>query len=182
MIKSYFFLPAHSKKYIENSKSIDADYFILDLEDSVPLNKKDEALDNVLNNTKKEFYVRPYLLNERKKDFELISSILQNGYNNLIIPKSNYLIEILSKFNKNKFTLLIETANTYIHLKDIIYEYQHQISAIALGSQDLCNDLGIKHDLNTLNIVRLNLISIAKAFNVTFIDTASMDISINSNA
>jgi citrate lyase beta subunit len=71
MIESYFFVPAHSKRFIEKSLTIKADYFILDLEDAVPLSEKSQAISNCLEiQDKEKYFVRPYLEDNLKKDIK----------------------------------------------------------------------------------------------------------------
>lgn len=65
MLKSFFFIPAHSEKFINKISSIDADYFILDLEDSVPFDKKEIALKKVLDIKSKNFFINLYFVKEK---------------------------------------------------------------------------------------------------------------------
>lgn len=179
MLKTYFFIPAHSKKFLKKSLSIKSDYFIYDLEDSVPLRYKQLAMDNILNNFREGYYVRPYFSNSYDEDKLNLIKLVNLGYH-IVIPKCKNLFEILSHFDKIRIVLLIESSHTLVNLKEILEAFQDKIVGLALGSQDLCNELGISHKQSILNIVRLKILSLAKAYNLDFIDTASMDTSVKS--
>ncbi len=47
MLTTYFFIPAINKKFLSKIGSIESDYFVLDLEDSVVENQMEEGLQNL---------------------------------------------------------------------------------------------------------------------------------------
>lgn len=178
MIESYFFIPAHSKKFLDKSKLLNADFFILDLEDSVPASKRRDAFENCISLEDKEKYIiRPYLTDNLKDDLILLNHLIEAGYKNILLPKSNYLNEILSKLSSVNVILLIEQAYSYLNAEKIVVKHRKIIKGLALGSHDLTSSMSLKSDEKILNIIRLQLLLISKTYSLKFIDTASMNIS-----
>ena len=54
MLDTYFFIHSDKPKFIEKATIIDSDYFIFDLEDSVPISNKKLAYELILSSTIKK--------------------------------------------------------------------------------------------------------------------------------
>jgi citrate lyase beta subunit len=183
MIESYFFVPAHSKRFIEKSLTIKADHFILDLEDAVPLSEKSQAILNCLEiQDKEKYFIRPYLEDSLKKDFFLLNKLASAGFKKILLPKSKNTNEILANLEEVDVFLLVEQASTYLNAQQIVEKHKDKIKGLAFGSQDFTSSMNLKYNEDILNIVRLNLLIICKTYNLKFIDTASMNISKDEDA
>jgi citrate lyase beta subunit len=80
--------------------------------------------------------------------------------------------------NKNaKFILLIEHPKALVELEDILKNYSKCIHGIGLGSHDLSIEVGMINDIDIIRSIRINIMILAKAYNIEAIDVASMNIS-----
>lgn len=184
MIKNYFFIPANKPKFIQKSETIQGiDNRIFDFEDSI-LNKDINYSINLLRQVKQRDtdWVRVPL--EDNIFEEILESTLNTGYKNFVIPKfkgSNeftlYANKILN-LNKNaKFILLIEHPKALVEAEDILKKYSKCIHGIGLGSQDMSIEVGMINDIDIFRSIRINIMILAKAYNIEAIDVVSMNIS-----
>jgi len=140
MFRSLLFVPGNSQKFIEKSKTLDADIICLDLEDSVPPNQKPlarEMIRGALSERKRyhsssALYVR---INSVDSGFtvEDLSASIQQGIEGIIVPKVNteYTIidtaRLVSKLEEErgivkghiKLIASIETAQGVLNAYDI---------------------------------------------------------------
>ena len=109
---------------------------------------------------------------------------LQNlGYTNFIFPKINHNVE-LDSINKVlssikspfKYILLVESPSLLISLHNIVDRHLEYISAIGFGSHDYCNRMNMKPSFFNTNYAKYLILNIGKAFNLTTIDTPSMEL------
>lgn len=189
MLKSYFFIPANRADFISKIDRIKADYFIFDLEDSINNSIYDESI-NILRSVKKEsnYFVRTKFFEEKRFLSKSIDDSIELGFNNFVIPKLDEVLQILeieeyllknfkNDFEKYSFILLVESPKALMFLKEILLSTKLNIIALALGSHDYCQNIGMKHQLKNLDFARQFVLNIAKAFNIIAIDIASMEIS-----
>lgn len=185
MYTNYFFIPTSKYKYIKKSEKIEnIDNRIFDFEDSI-LDSEIVNSINLLSNVIKRDndWIRLTIVNyELFKN--LFTKCLGMGYKNFIIPKfsgvddlSSYIDPILGLNKKAKFILLIENANALTELEIILRKYKFCIQSIGLGIHDFYSDMGMMHDESILKYLRVNLIILAKAYNIEPIDIVSMNIS-----
>ena len=158
------FVPAHNQKLLDSSVKRDADALILDIEDSVPLNDKQQARENI-----KEFVRRDDLngklvfcrVNDRESG-ELLRDAHQltiEGVTGFIYPKATKgediyffgkLLETI-EYEKGipvgtfKIIPLIETAGAVMNIQDICKACTRVI-AVGFGWEDYVTDLKGKHD------------------------------------
>lgn len=158
------FVPAHNQKLLDSSVKRDADALILDIEDSVPLNDKQQARENI-----KEFVRRDDLngklvfcrVNDRESG-ELLRDAHQltiEGVTGFIYPKATKgediyffgkLLETI-EYEKGipvgtfKIIPLIETAGAVMNIQDICKACTRVI-AVGFGCEDYVTDLKGKHD------------------------------------
>lgn len=185
MIKSYFFIPGNHPRLDEKLKTINADVLIIDLEDSVNQNEYSGVLDNIIKiENKKSLFIRPRLFDGLMPIEFTFSSLLKMGFLKFIIPKFRTindlkLIEnIISKqgFDNVEVILLIENPASLFSLQNILIETRLKVVGLGFGSQDYCNETGIKHTQDILKIPRFMISSIAKANKIIAIDIACMNI------
>lgn len=191
LMRSLMFVPAHNTKLLESSVRRDADVLLLDIEDSVPFNDKQQARDNI-----KEFVKRGDLngklifprINDRESG-ELLKDLYQltiEGITGFMYPKATkgediyFLGKLLEtiEYEKNlpigtfKIIPLIETAGAVVNIQDICTAC-HRVCAVTFGCEDYITDLRGKHDLGGQSIffARNMIVNAARATGVIPIDT-----------
>ncbi|WP_408011227.1 HpcH/HpaI aldolase/citrate lyase family protein [Pseudalkalibacillus sp. A8] len=98
--RTLLFVPGIKKKWFNNLPSSNADAIILDLEDSVPINLKDEARHNVakaiplLNSKGINLFVR-ININDQGFDQEDLNMVVKKGLKGIVLPKIEEPDEIL---------------------------------------------------------------------------------------
>ncbi len=188
MIKSYFFIPSNRLDFINKIEKIDSDFFIFDLEDSINDSSYTESINNLINLTKKpNYFVRTKFIDNNNNFFSnSFKDTIELGFYNYVIPKlesdkqsadiENYLLNNYSNdFNKFYFILLVESPKALMFLKENLVKTNLNIIALALGSHDYCDSMGMKHQLKNLEFARQFVLNMAKAFGICSIDIASMD-------
>ena len=189
-MRSLLFIPAHKISYIDNlSKNNYPDAIAIDLEDSVPTNKKKEGTLKILdffkkkNSFKKKIYIRVDA--EDKEIDKTLKKIIDNKLTGIILPKINDLKEVLyfeekikkielkKKLKKKiQFLILIETCKAVLNLESIALSSK-RIKGLIFGAEDLMNDmnyLDLKENPNT-NFIKSRINLVAKANNLISIDT-----------
>lgn len=196
-LRSFMFLPAHNRKFLDKAMVSKADAVILDLEDGVPPFKRQEARDNIV------FYNEQGVLKKRSNifirinpidtdDFLLdIEKLTLSGIDGFMPAKIDCAkdIEFLDRllglyenrkgFKPGKFVLapLIETTKAIVNLKEIACASKRLI-ALCLGGEDYLNDLGsvFTYQESALEYPRAVLVNMARANNLLPIDTPYLDI------
>ena len=165
MFRSLLFVPGNSQKFIEKSKTLDADIICLDLEDSVPPNQKPlarEMIRGALSERKRyhsssALYVR---INSVDSGFtvEDLSASIQQGIEGIIVPKVNteYTIidtaRLVSKLEEErgivkghiKLIASIETAQGVLNAYDIA-KANGRINALLFGVFDFLCDMHLDY-------------------------------------
>lgn len=189
MNRSILFIPGHKIDFIYKLKKPFADILVIDLEDSVPKEKKREALNNVKkffrsNRTKKDiFFVR--VDPDEKNFYSVMKNLINNKISGFILPKIKHKKDV-SKFvkflnkeekakkikKKFKLSILIETIDAVLNLSEIV-KSSNRIDTIIYGEEDFhaeFNNINFSNELS--NNYAKNLIPIiAKSNNVDAIYT-----------
>lgn len=196
LMRSLMFVPAHNKKLLDSSVRRDADVLLLDIEDSVPIQDKQMARDNI-----KEFVKREDLngklifprVNDRESG-ELLKDLYQltiDGVNGFMYPKATKgediyfvgkLLETI-EYEKHipvgtfKIIPLIETAGAIVNIKEICTAC-HRVCAVTFGCEDYVTDLRGKHDPdgNSIFFARNEIVNAARATGVIPIDTVHINV------
>lgn len=183
MLDSYLFVPADRNDFIVKIETLNADYIVFDLEDSVSISNKQKAVTNMLNIDFKSNYYLRVPLEDGIISTEKINELVLKFNGQIVLPKIEKVEEFELFLAKTKFNfidsiiLLIESPLAIINLTRIIQSYGHYIKAVGFGSHDFCAEMGMKHNFEQLNIYRKEIVLIAKAFKKQYID--SVDVSIN---
>ncbi|RUM56776.1 MAG: aldolase [Nautilia sp.] len=143
---NYLMVSAHNKKHLSKIEQINA-IIMLNLEDGVPKDKKEEALQNIIKllkkGTTKKIVVRTNSIYETGlKEIEIL-----NQFNIAFrIPKINSVEELeeIFKITSNEIHLSVETKEMFFNLKEFKYP---QIKAFYLGILDLFDELNLSHSL-----------------------------------
>lgn len=191
LMRSLMFVPAHNTKLLESSVRRDADVLLLDIEDSVPYNDKQQARDNI-----KEFVKRNDLngklifprINDRESG-ELLKDLYQltiEGITGFMYPKATkgediyFLGKLLEtiEYEKHipigtfKIIPLIETAGAVVNIQEICTA-SRRVCAVTFGCEDYITDLRGKHDSDGQSIffARNMIVNASRATGIIPIDT-----------
>ncbi|MFK7782977.1 HpcH/HpaI aldolase/citrate lyase family protein [Psychroserpens sp.] len=181
MIESYFFIPGDKPNYLNKIDNINADFFVIDLEDAVSINNKQSAIELVLSlEFSQNMYLRiPFF--DNCYTAKQIRDLIVKFEGQIVLPKINSLEDIntvisMSDDIKLKMIVLIENPSSFVAIPEILKRFSIQIRAIGFGSHDFCSIAGIKHTLEHLAHYKRQLILYAKAYNVAYIDGVDLDL------
>jgi len=177
MKDSLIFFPAHVEKYYTSALKLDVDYWIIDFEDSVPNDKKNDAYllfrKYYHKFDKSKVYVR-IDLNNKHIDMQ-IELFKDMGIKNFLIPKiedDKIISKIIKDISKNiSLILLIESPLGLLKIEDILKKYCCNIKAIGLGGEDYKAKLGLIYEDLCLVYPRNVLFTYAKAYGIKYYDT-----------
>lgn len=184
MLKSYFFIPATRKKFIDKMPEIDADEFVFDMEDAIAENEIESAFENLESFEGVENYiVRPRLFSSSGKlKNKNLERLIDLGFRRFYIPKAEtkqMLDELLNIFNYYdidglEWYYLVESASALMHVKDMALSGKYPFKGLCLGAQDYAAKVGMTYSLENISWARHYLLNVAKACNIEAIDMASM--------
>lgn len=162
LLRSFLFVPANNKRFIDKAKSLNADIICLDLEDSVPANEKESARQLVSDTLKArsefsgEIYVRTNSFESGLVQDDL-KAIVWQGIDGIVIPKVNDANEVfeLSKWISNheherSIKSTIEIMPSIESAKGVVDAYKiasasPRISALVFGVFDFLLDMGLEY-------------------------------------
>lgn len=172
-MKSLMFVPSKPKMLAKISLS-EADACIIDLEDSIPEDAKEQALADAIqflkNGTDKKIYVRV----NRERIYSEIDSLKNTPINGYMIPKfekpEDY--ENLTDFFVGKEIIaLVETPMGIVNLCNITS--CSFVTSVAFGAEDFTSFIGMKNCAEYLNFARSSIVTYGKAFGKLVYDTPS---------
>jgi citrate lyase subunit beta / citryl-CoA lyase len=190
---SRLYLPGNTPGLMINSGLHSADGIILDLEDSVAPEKKDEARLLVRNALRQiDFYgaERMVRINQGKRGLEDLNFVIPHNVNLVLIPKCEDAEDILQvekmiesiklKFNLNNDVFLMPIIESALGLENSfkIATSSKSIVAIAIGLEDFTSDLGVQRTLDGRESLyaRQRLIIAARAAGIQPIDSVFSDV------
>ena len=196
-LRSFMFLPAHNKRFLDKAIVSEADAVILDLEDSVPPFRRPEARENIA------AYSEQGLFNQRKNIFIRINPIDTEDFiadidKSTLASIDGFMpskvdsakdIEFLDRLldfyerkkgyptGKYKLAPLIETTKAIDNISEIA-KASSRLVALCLGGEDYLNDLGsvFTYQESALAYPRAALVNAARANELLPIDTPYLDI------
>ena len=181
MIDSYFFIPGDKPNYLNKIDKINADYFVIDLEDAVSINNKQSAIELALALTfSQKMYLRiPFF--DNCYTAKQIKDLIVKFEGQIVLPKINTLedlnsVVLMSGGIKLNMIVLVENPASFLAISEILKTFSNQIHAIGFGSHDFCSIAGIKHTLEHLAHYKRQLILYAKAYNIAYIDGVDLDL------
>ncbi|MCV0428516.1 MAG: CoA ester lyase [Roseibium sp.] len=159
-IRSPLFVPANRQDRFIKAAATETDAVILDLEDAVPAEEKERARASLCCTfTEKPVLVRINAVRTPwyKGDVEALQDL---PVSSLILSKAEDPAEITSLWKKLECRVpviaLIETAQGLANVRAIVA--LDGVARLALGSIDLCADLGCAHQRDVLLPVRFELV------------------------
>jgi citrate lyase subunit beta/citryl-CoA lyase len=187
-IKSMLFVPAHKDSYLNKLDKSVSDAVVIDLEDAVPINKKEIARKNLEKINKYNFPKNLFArINNEPKNLLLdIISCTKAKINSYVLPKidnSNDVKTIekkIKKYSKDKnvnFFILIESPKAIINLKEICASSKN-IKGLIFGAEDFLNSLNILefYENTDINFPRSLVPIYAHAYNLNCIDTPYLNL------
>ena len=186
MFKSYFFVPADKKKYIDKIRFINCSCLILDMEESVDSNNINICIQNLYHLKIEENYSIRFPINYKditsNKDSLLILYSL--GFRRFMLPKiqtvedmKNTIEFFLShRLLDVKYDIFIESPLALLNTIPIIEHGIGTVNTILIGSHDFCNIVGCKHTMENLLYFRQKLLIIGKAYRIPVVDVVSTNI------
>ena len=196
ILRSMMFVPGNNEKLLRSASRSNADALILDLEDSVIDDSKQEARDTIRKILPSSIFEKYHIfirLNDRDSGFleKDVLELMLKEVTGFIFPKSygkNDIIffeNLLEKYEakkgfiKGKFKIipLIETASAVLHAEEIC-RASKRIIAIAYGSEDFCADIQGIHDKEgkSLFVPRALIVMAARATGVIPIDSTHVNV------
>lgn len=184
-MKPYFFIPSSKLHKINSIEIEDQDSIIIDFEDSILNRNKELYLDQLkeIQNFNK-YWVRVPLRGtfDENIDFKFLSKTVGLGVNKIMLPKLisiKELSEITDRFPHCKFIVLVEHPRLLFEIHLAFFEndtINSQVVGIGLGSHDLATFMNFKDDSVGMNYPKMKLLYLCKAYNIAYIDVASMNI------
>lgn len=182
MLDSYFFIPGDKEKFIAKMDVLQADFFVIDLEDAVSKSKKLEAFEKVIQlEIESNVFVRVPLFDDHYTNKQH-QKLINHFEGRVVLPKLDtkddfeYFYKIGESISKLQTIILVESPACFIHLKEILLKYHPYIHGIGFGSHDFCTKMEMKHELKNLIHYKKELILLAKAFNKKYIDTVDLNL------
>jgi citrate lyase beta subunit len=182
LVKTYFFVPANNVRFIIKSESLSGiDHKVFDLEDAIVAGTLQESIQNLVDRSAHSSdFVRLVVDDVFEKTVNTLSGA---GYRNFVLPKLRDESELESTLNildriapGSGVVVLIENPLLYVQLLSALQKHSSKLSGIGLGSHDFAASTRMRHDLEALQPIRLNVALMAHAFGIEAIDVASMQI------
>jgi citrate lyase beta subunit len=174
-------VPANSERFIAKVPSINADYFVLDLEDSIILKDIQKSVDLITGIPElNRHFVRTPVNLEAGFFNRVMIRLFEAGFTHFVIPKIEskediQKIEEISVGIRKHYIGLIESPLGLIKASQIV-ETTGEFIGLGFGSHDYCKTMNMDHTNENIYFPRLFIHNLAKAFNLNSIDIASMEI------
>lgn len=193
--RALMYVPGSDERKIIKSTSLGLDGAILDLEDGVAFNRKDEArasirraLENVaFGRTERLVRINPLYSGRAEEDLE---AVLPGRPDAILIPKADSpqivsaVDDLISAFEQNRgwdtgaiaLLLLIESAAAFVNLADIC-RASPRVQALVFGAEDFCADAGVTRTIEARELLyaRSALVMHAAAFGLQAIDMVQVN-------
>ena len=196
-LRSFMFLPAHNKRFLDKAIVSDADAVILDLEDGVPPFRRQEARKNIVSyseqglfDQRKNIFIRinPIDTQDFIVDIDELTLASIDGFmpSKVDTAKDIEFLDRLLEFYERKkgypigiFKLapLIETTKAIDNVSKIA-KASSRLVALCLGGEDYLNDLGsvFIYQESAFVYPRAVVVNAARANGLLPIDTPYLDI------
>lgn len=178
--RSALFMPASNERALEKSKTLNADCYIFDLEDSILDKDREDAHQNLINlfaNNNFENVTTVIRTSEYNSESDNTSFtadlIIANKCNpNAILLPKTYCADMLKEVaQKTDIDLwaMIETPLALMNLKDIC-QATDKLKCLIVGPNDLAKETGSSNTRQIQMPWMMNIIAAARAYNLTVLD------------
>tara|TARA_B100001250_G_C19791872_1_gene786901 strand:+ start:1159 stop:2037 length:879 start_codon:yes stop_codon:yes gene_type:complete len=185
--RSALYMPGSNERALEKAKTLSADLFIFDFEDSVSPEKKEMARDlisRVLTKQKGEYGQKKIITRVNsidtkwgQLDIEALENCQTDG---ILFPKVNDVGDIknirqktsdLNLTNKIEIWIMVETPKCILNLQSILEEFR-DLKGIVVGTNDLAKDIGLPKQADRFGLIHslATIVLMAKAYNVLCLD------------
>lgn len=173
IIRGLLFVPAY-EKYLSKIEQFDIAAIIIDLEDSVAKEDKEQALNCCIDFLKKyqgtkKFFIR---VNFQRAEYEM-SQLQKYDIEGFVFPKLENANDIPGICNK-KIIGLVETPKGVVSIEKYIGD--ERIVALAFGAEDYSSLIECENCYDSLIYPKSRLITYAKAYNKKVYDTVFTDV------
>lgn len=176
-IKSLLFVPAKDKM-LAKIPSLNADAYIIDLEDSIPEEEKANALNRTVNYIDSLASASNIIVrinsNHAERELYELSKFSEIGF---MLPKfeKKNPYSVQAELLKGRYTIaLIESPKAFAELQSICEtEY---INALAFGAEDYTAKVNMENNVDYLFFQKSILVTYAKAYDLQIYDTPSFKI------
>lgn len=195
LLRSMFFVPAHIEKFFDKAIKSEADALIFDLEDGVPIHKKEYAREFLRSKLLSVKLSYPVFIRLNAKETGLLTkdarAMALSAVHGFVVPKVKNANDIINfdklllklekenRLRKGKFVIfpLIENAESVLNVLAIA-KASKRILGLIFGHEDFLLDLQGVHAKNNDNLLtpRSLLVMAARATGCYPIDTPYLDI------
>jgi len=197
MRRALLFMPGDSRRKIEKGAGLEVDSIIMDLEDAIAPNQKEQARESAANALRELDFGRSEALVRinmvipgwiYEQDIAATVDAQPDGY---VIPKVEAagqikrVSEMLEQAERRngwdigsiKLIAIIETAKGVVNLKQIAAS-DKRLEALIFGAEDLAGDLGATRTEQGYEVfyARSAVVTYAKAYHLQAIDTVFIDL------
>lgn len=183
LYRSRLVIPINELKFIDKAHTRNADLYVLDLEDSIPISEKEHVRglveETVATMKVNDLTVYIRINNDANIEKDLLAVIASQA-DGILLPKAESSQQILKiekflkdhmdgeRFSKFKISLLIESVKGYINLHDIL-SCSKIIDTASYGMEDFSSEIDFTYNPENeryLDYLRLKLIMLSKIYNI----------------
>lgn len=175
-LRSALFMPASNARALEKSKTLNADCYIFDLEDSILEKDRDTAHQNLIelfdNHNFKNVQTVIRTSQIDNSGFEADLNIAKKcNPNAILLPKVSTAGAVKQIAQKTDIDLwaMIETPLALINLKEICHA-SGNLKCLVVGPNDLAKETGSANNRQIQLPWMMNIIAAARGFNLTVLD------------
>ena len=177
MNRSLIFVPSTEDK-LSKIEKLDADIVIIDLEDSISADDKDNALERICGFLEKYHQEKPIFVrlnsNRYIKEAERLKKFGKLGFMLPKFEKPESYEKCLEIWENHPVIALIETPSGIVNVEKIVS--CNWIAAVAFGAEDYTASVGMKNHPDMLLYQKSMLVTYAKANSKKVYDTPSFSI------
>ena len=176
--RSVLFVPGHEEKKIKKAYSLNADVVVIDLESTVPREKKNEAKEIIKScNVNKD---KTYIRINNNTDLKFVTS---EKFSGIFLPftEEKKQLEEIDNILKNTESVktniipILESINGLANLEEIC-SFKNRVKVISFGSHDLAKSINLKISHNEKEILEFRKNIVQKSKNILKpIDTSFLD-------
>eukprot|EP01104_Vermistella_antarctica_P007892 TRINITY_DN1953_c0_g1_i2.p1 TRINITY_DN1953_c0_g1~~TRINITY_DN1953_c0_g1_i2.p1 ORF type:complete len:309 (+),score=47.26 TRINITY_DN1953_c0_g1_i2:108-1034(+) len=189
LMRTVFFVPGCDERKLRKAATeLSVEAVVLDFEDAVPPQRKDEARTLVPKWLTKETFGQALKLVRInsvesgliQSDMKALTPVLES-VDGIVLSKTNGTGDVrvvadwldLKGPRASQVTIvaLIETAKGMVNVERICKKGGSRVNALMFGASDFCADMGMVPDESELRIYRTRLVMYAKAYGLQIIDT-----------
>ncbi len=173
-IKSLLFVPAKDKM-LAKIPSMNANAYIIDLEDSIPEEEKEEALNRVATYLDGLSSVSNIIVrinsNHAERELSKLTKYPDIGFMLPKYEKENPYDMLEEKLSGHYTIALIESPKAIVELQDICMK--KYINALAFGAEDYTAKVNMENSVDYLFFQKSMLVTYAKSYDLHVFDTPS---------